>query len=216
MIVGLHGFAQSGKDTIGQELVEKYGFERLSFADIIREAIYTLNPVVSHSPVSGTFRVQGLVDSYGWEWCKTNYPEIRRLLQVMGTEVGRDLIYPAIWIDGVRNKMRNGDYVITDVRFQNEIQFLHDMNGVLIEIQRDIKPHWYEIASKANNGDSKAVRFMVEQSGVHASEWSWVGGSIDHVIDNTGTLDNLKQNLVKCLTKSYGSSIISEMNEGVL
>ncbi len=138
MIVGLHGFAQSGKDTIGQELVEKYGFERLSFADIIREAIYTLNPVVSHSPVSGTFRVQGLVDSYGWEWCKTNYPEIRRLLQVMGTEVGRDLIYPAIWIDGVRNKMRNGDYVITDVRFANEAEMIRSLRGgVLVKIIRD-------------------------------------------------------------------------------
>jgi len=138
MIIGLHGFAQSGKDTIGQGLVEKYGFERLSFADIIREAVYTLNPVVSYSAVSGTFRVRGLVDAYGWEWCKSNYPEVRRLLQVMGTEVGRDLIYEAIWIDGVRNKFRNGDYVITDVRFENEAEMIRsNREGLLVKIIRD-------------------------------------------------------------------------------
>jgi hypothetical protein len=56
---------------------------------------------------------------------------------------------------------------------------------------------------------------MVEQSGVHASEWSWIGGPIDHTIDNQGSLDDLKANLIKCLTKSYGSSIIDNMNEGV-
>ena len=138
MIVGLHGFAQSGKDTIGQELVEKYGFERLSFADIIREGIYILNPILSHSPMGVTLRVKEVVDEYGWEWAKKNYPEVRRLLQVMGTEVGRDLIYPAIWIDGVRNKMRNGDYVITDVRFENEAEMIKsNREGLLVKIIRD-------------------------------------------------------------------------------
>ena len=153
-------------------------------------------------------------------WTKEfGYPFTPRLaLQLMGTEVGRDVFHKNFWVIKLKQYILenpNQNYVITDVRFQNEIQFLHDMSGVLIEIQRDVKPHWYDIARKANNGDSKAVRFMVEQSGVHASEWSWIGGPIDHIIDNTGTLDNLKKNLVKCLTKSYGSSIMSEMNEGV-
>jgi hypothetical protein len=49
---------------------------------------------------------------------------------------------------------------------------------------------------------------MEKQSGVHASEWSWIGGHIDHTIDNEGTMEDLKNNILKCLKKSYGSSII--------
>ena len=176
MIVGLHGFAQSGKDTIGQELVEKYGFERLSFADIIREAIYTLNPVVSHSPVSGTFRVQSLVDVYGWEWCKKHYPEVRRLLQVMGTEVGRDLIYPAIWIDGVRNKMRNGHYVITDVRFENEAEMIRShREGLLVKIIRD----------------------GVGPVNTHSSDSGLPDSMFDLIINNDGSLEEFLQSVEK-------------------
>ena len=56
---------------------------------------------------------------------------------------------------------------------------------------------------------------MESQSGVHASEWSWVGGHIDHVIDNNGSMEDLKKNLIRKLATSYGSSIISEMQKGV-
>ncbi len=52
---------------------------------------------------------------------------------------------------------------------------------------------------------------MLERSGVHESEWRWIGGSIDHVIDNEGTLEDLKENVIKKLELSYGSSIIEEL-----
>jgi hypothetical protein len=51
---------------------------------------------------------------------------------------------------------------------------------------------------------------------IHASETSWVGGDIDHKIHNDGTLVELKQNLFECLTKSFGSSTIKDINEGVI
>ena len=91
------------------------------------------------------------------------------------------------------------------------MQFVHDHGGILIEIQRGITPHWYGIASKANRGDNAAENFMLERSGVHESEWRWIGGSIDHVIDNEGTLEDLKENVIKKLELSYGSSIIEEL-----
>jgi hypothetical protein len=106
------------------------------------------------------------------------------------------------------------NYVITDVRFQNEIEFVHSLNGILIEIERGVRPHWYDIAAKANRGDTKAEDFMLKQSGVHESEWRWITGHPDHEINNSGSLENLKYNLINCLTKSYGSGILSELNEG--
>lgn len=219
MIVGLLGFIGSGKGTAG-DILKDIGFTPLSFAKGVKDVAAEMFGWPRHLLEGDTQASRDWRERTDEFWTKEfGYTFTPRLaLQLMGTEVGRDVFHKNFWVIKMKQYILenpNQNYVITDVRFQNEIQFLHDMNGVLIEIQRDVKPHWYDIARKANNGDSKAVRFMVEQSGVHASEWSWIGGPIDHIIDNTGTLDNLKKNLVKCLTKSYGSSIMSEMNEGV-
>jgi hypothetical protein len=219
MIVGLLGFIGSGKGTAG-DILKDIGFTPLSFAKGVKDVAAEMFGWPRHLLEGDTQASRDWRERTDEFWTKEfGYPFTPRLaLQLMGTEVGRDVFHKNFWVIKMKQYILenpNQNYVITDVRFQNEIQFLHDMNGVLIEIQRDVKPHWYDIARKANNGDSKAVRFMVEQSGVHASEWSWIGGSIDHMIDNQGSLDDLKANLIKCLTKSYGSSIIDNMNEGV-
>ena len=46
MIIGLTGYAQSGKDTVAQVLVDNYGFNRVSFADPIRKLLYETNPML--------------------------------------------------------------------------------------------------------------------------------------------------------------------------
>jgi len=83
MIIGLSGRAGSGKDEVAKVLVDLYGYKRIAFADAIRDALYELNPLVSDR-----IRVADLVDEYGWDFAKKNF-EVRRLLQVFGTEVGR-------------------------------------------------------------------------------------------------------------------------------
>ena len=96
MIIGLSGYSQSGKDTVAEILVKQYGYKRMAFADKIREALYTLNPVVN--AIGNEFiYLQRLVDSSGWDEAKKN-PEVRRLLQTLGAEVGRDLIDPSVWV----------------------------------------------------------------------------------------------------------------------
>jgi hypothetical protein len=137
----------------------------------------------------------------------------RLALQLMGTEVGRDVFHQDFWVIKLKNyiqKNPNQNYVITDVRFQNELEFIHDMNGTTIEIERNVPPHWYPLAAQANRGDHKAEKFMKE-TGVHESEWRWIGGQIDHKVINSGSLEDLKKKLINCLTQSYGSSILSEL-----
>jgi dephospho-CoA kinase len=50
MIIGIAGYARSGKDAAAKILVEHYGYERRAFADILRSALLTLNPVVKGTP----------------------------------------------------------------------------------------------------------------------------------------------------------------------
>jgi hypothetical protein len=117
MIIGLSGYAGTGKDTVAKVLIDNHGYRRIAFADAIRDSLYVLNPIVREG-----FRVQGLVDSYGWDNAKVKNLELRRLLQVYGSEVGRERYGNGFWVNqalkGISNSLEK--IVITDVRFPNE------------------------------------------------------------------------------------------------
>ena len=132
-VVGLVGFAQVGKDTLGGVLVRDYGYTRLSFADVLRDCLYALNPIITLKRI----RVQDIVDEHGWDWAKVNRPEIRELLQRLGTEVGRNILGEDIWVETALRKIEPGKrYVITDVRFPNEFKAIQKLGGTLVRIYR--------------------------------------------------------------------------------
>ena len=215
MIVGLLGFIGSGKGTAG-DILKDLGFTPLSFAKGVKDVAAEMFGWPRHllegdTEVSRNWREQP-DEFWSKEFGKQFTP--RFALQLMGTEVGRDIFHQDFWVIKMKKYIMENpeqNFVITDVRFRNEMEFVHKSGGILIEIQRGIKPHWYGIASKANRGDNAAENFMLNQSGVHESEWRWIGGSIDHFIDNEGTLEDLKKNMIKKLELSYGSSTIEEL-----
>jgi hypothetical protein len=214
MIVGLLGFIGSGKGTAG-DILKDMGFTPISFAKGVKDVTAEMFGWPRHLLEGDTQHSREWRekpdDFWSYEFGKEFTP--RLALQLMGTEVGRDVFHKDFWVIKLKNYIDNApeqNYVITDVRFQNEIEFINKSGGTLIEIKRGITPHWYEIASKANRGDHKAEAFMIDQSGVHESEWRWVGGDIDHTIDNDGSLEDLKKNLKNCLISSFGTDIIRE------
>ena len=215
MIVGLLGFIGSGKGTAG-DILKDLGFTPLSFAKGVKDVAAEMFGWPRHLLEGDTDASRKWREQPDKFWSKEFGKEFtpRLALQLMGTEVGRDIFHQDFWVIKMKKYIMENpeqNFVITDVRFRNEMQFVHDHGGILIEIQRGITPHWYGIASKANRGDNAAENFMLERSGVHESEWRWIGGSIDHVIDNEGTLEDLKENVIKKLELSYGSSIIEEL-----
>jgi dephospho-CoA kinase len=169
MIIGLSGYARSGKDTVADILVKEYAFERISFADPIRKILYELSPTVDGE------RLSDMVDQYGWDIAKSK-EEIREFLQVLGYSA-RMNIHEDVWIMAAFSKMRaDRNYVIADVRFLNEANY--------------IKKHGGEI-------------WRVERPGVtavnqHVSEWEMDNYPCDHGILNDGNLEQLR-NLVKTL-----------------
>lgn len=218
MIVGLLGFIGSGKGTAG-EILKEVGFRPISFASGVKDVTSVMfgwdrQLLEGNTDESRHWREQP--DKF---WSKKFGRDFtpREALQKMGTEAGRDIFHKNFWVDRLEKYLAPGEHcVITDCRFYNEIQFIHDRGGVLIEIERGVQPHWYTIASRANHGSIKEINFMHNESGVHPSEWSWIGGDIDHVVVNNGTVEDLKQNLLKCLTKSYGANTIHELTQGAL
>lgn len=136
MIIGLSGYARSGKDTAADRLVNQHMFTRYSFAAPMKEAMYKLNPIV-HSDSIGNFRYKDLVDTYGLDVAKENTPEIRRLLQVFGTEVGRDMFGINFWVDLALNSIKEDNAVISDVRFKNEADAIKSIGGQVWRINRN-------------------------------------------------------------------------------
>jgi len=137
VIVGLCGRKRSGKDTLAEELVERYGYTRVAFADPLREMLLALDPVVEQGDYTRTLRVSDMVATRGWEDAKA-HPEVRRLLQRLGTEAGRVTLGENVWIDAARRKIDaiEGPVVVTDVRFPNEADAIKDWGGYLARVVR--------------------------------------------------------------------------------
>jgi hypothetical protein len=118
MLIGLCGYAGSGKDAVAEILVRDHGFTRLAFADALKD----------------------IARRIGWNGEKDEAG--RKLLQDLGVAC-RECIYSDIWVDAVRGKyidMWGGDpesrVVITDVRFPNEIGMIWDYGGKLWRVDR--------------------------------------------------------------------------------
>jgi hypothetical protein len=113
MIIGLTGYAQSGKDTVAKILVDNYGYTRIAFADKIREFLYETAPDY----------IKLLVDEVGWEKAKKNQV-VRELLQTTGVGA-RNVFGEEFWISQAFSGRRDVDnVVVTDVRFTNEADYI--------------------------------------------------------------------------------------------
>lgn len=166
MIIGLTGYAQSGKDTVANILVEKYGYQRIAFADPIRALLYETNPMLKDG-----YRVQGLVDVYGWDKVKVDYPEARRLLQDLGLGA-RKHFGEMFWVQqALKDVDASGNYVITDVRFPNEAAAIRLNEGAQI---------W------------RVKRLGVTAVNAHVSESAMDGEKVDQIFVNSGTINDLK------------------------
>jgi hypothetical protein len=136
-IIGLSGYAQSGKDT-AYDVLMNFGYERFAFADTLRKALYALDPIAQVLKDGYAYHVSELVDTDGWDGTKTNpLTDVRRLLQRLGTEVGRNIIGENVWVDTTLNSIPDATRaVITDVRFPNEAKAIKELGGQVWRIER--------------------------------------------------------------------------------
>ena len=111
----------------------------------------------------------------------------RKLLQLLGTECGREILHPDIWVNALfadyKKVMRTNankepdlfnmpKWIITDVRFPNEAQAIKDKGGIVIRVNRD-------------NG-TRAI-----DVNPHPSETALDNYKFDEVIENNGSIEEL-------------------------
>jgi hypothetical protein len=123
----------------------------------------------------------------------------RDALQLMGTEAGREVFHPDIWVISLLNRARGKDVVITDVRFQNEIKYIQENGGIVIRVKRGDDPVWFENMTLLN-AETSRVEYMSKYN-VHRSEWDWAGCDFDYLIENEGSIGDLRKKIENVLQK---------------
>lgn len=183
ILIGLHGRARSGKDTVARYLALHLALISYAFADPLKQAlagIFNLTqahlegdlkevplPVIGRSP--------------------------RELMQLLGTEWGRDLVHPQLWLLLAEQNlhllaehhqdMRGA--VVRDVRFENEADWLRGKGGVIVHI---LRPDAQKVAA-------------------HTSELGLTVGPNDLVIHNDGTLAELYDKLDALIARLHHNAV---------
>ncbi|MQU62987.1 deoxynucleotide monophosphate kinase [Pseudomonas sp. FSL R10-1350] len=155
IMIGLTGRARTGKTTAAEHLTGTYLLEHYAFADPLRDglmAIFNLDP----TDFEGDRKEQPLA------WLDHSP---RQLMQSMGTEWARKTVHPDVW---VKLAEQNLDYmtkslgavtgfVVSDVRFDNEADFIRRSGGTIIHIWRadaqSVNPHTSEKGIEDNVND---------------------------------------------------------------
>lgn len=186
MIIAFCGEPGHGKDTAADFLRDNYGFHKAAFADILKKAALAIDPHidVNDGLYADFHRLSTLINNLGWEKAK-EYPDVRRCIQRIGTEMGRELFGENFWVDLLFKNLPIGtkDLVISDLRFPNEERAVHDRGGILVKI---IRPGFSRIT---------------EEQKKHASESHLDKLKTDDAVLNLDDLDRFKTTLASKMSK---------------
>lgn len=133
ILIGITGPARSGKDTFALALRVAHGFEQFSFAAPIRQFVSGLTGLSMSAITDSAAKDEPL------DWLDGKSP--REMMQTLGTEWGRNMIHPELWIRYAMRRVKAaafGDRIVfSDVRFENEAKAIRDAGGFILHITRD-------------------------------------------------------------------------------
>lgn len=142
MRIAFAGPRGTGKTTLAEYLVRRYGFRRCSLATPIKR-------MINEAPADGHDRHQ-----FFWRWAEELFPgcftlqarfateagrlfiterDAGRRAQQLGTDIGRALD-PEVWIQYLLRHLPRGPVAVDDVRFPNECERLRDAGFTLIRL----------------------------------------------------------------------------------
>lgn len=153
------GLARAGKDTVGWYLEKEYGFSRYSFARPIKEIARVMFGLTS-------------------EWVDPKDKEaihpywgisVREMWQKIGTECGREIFFTDIWVKLAELSLKLHDIppgmesdlkvVITDVRFDNEAQWIHRQGGEVWKILRAVR----SVGVEGHKSEAGVSRHLIDR-----------------------------------------------------
>ena len=194
MIIGLCGFAGSGKGTLADILVENHNFRKISFATKLKDVASVMfgwdrDLLEGITDESRVWREE--IDEY---WSNELEQEVtpRIVLQIFGTDCVRNNLHNNIWVSIVKKTLIDNpdvNWVIPDIRFPNEVDVIQQLNGSVWWIKRGELPDWYRTAAVDNEIGSNDM--LTKYSEVHESEYKWINTQFDNIIENDSSIEEL-------------------------
>lgn len=169
LIIGFYGKAKSGKDTASEYLVKKYNYKRYAFATPIKQACKILYNFTDDELYNDNFKniknKNGIIPREKFtklgDMCKNDNPNF--FIERLKLDIDKRL----------------GPVVISDVRYENEINFIKNNGGYIIGINRNIEN-------------------LSGHLGLHSSEQIDLNKS-DFIIENNSSLENFYKNIDELL-----------------
>jgi len=189
-VIGVCGEFGSGKDEVANIMSEAFGYARFAFGDDVkmeearvlldenyRSFLWDTMPESTRDAVL-TCLALGELDPFG----KPTSPDMRELHQQYGTEFrrGQD---PDYWVNLTEHRFKSSKAArifFSDVRFPNEETLIRRYRGQLWRVTRDAGLY------------QKSYDIHLIQ---HVSERNLARLVPDVVIDNRGSLDDLRRNV---------------------
>ncbi len=194
MLIGLNGSKGSGKDTVGQYLVENYGFERLSFAEKLKVSAAALFDVTVEMweewKNDDTMKVAVYKAGDDIWFPAPEGPQImqsvRYFLQRYGTEAHRNIFGDDFWVDALfrdYDGLDGKNYVITDARFSNELKKVKELGGYNINIKRR-----RDVSEDSHISESPPPPIYIDAWFDNHSTFERLYKQVDNFIDSFGTI----------------------------
>lgn len=172
-LIGITGKAGAGKDTIADLCVKEFGAVKYNFALPIKQMINIMLGTTMGNWEDREWKEGGL------DWLSNVSP--RRMAQTLGTEWGRNLVDPDLWVKIAMLRFQHHadsghrtPFIIPDVRFDNEAEAIHRIGGKVIRV---VRPNVVSVAA-------------------HVSEAGVSDNLVDGTIVNDGTLDEFARNVL--------------------
>ena len=185
MIIGINGKIGSGKDTIAEIINKllitnsKTPFENKKFAGKLKQIVSILTGMPVENFEDQKFKKRNMSSEWGMTY--------REFLQKLGTEAMRDGLHTNVWVNALfadyklwsdGRKDWYPSWIITDMRFPNEMEAVKDRGGITIRVTRP--------------GNAKED---------HISETALDDAKFNYEILNDGTLEDLVKKVKQILIK---------------
>lgn len=154
-IIAITGKYGAGKDTVAGMIAKfypEYKFQIIGFADGVR----TVYQVLTGNKIPKEY-TQEWKQEFNSMYRMTN----RELLEHIGDGMRR-IITDDVWIQQLNSRIRDGrNYIITDLRYPNELGFIHQKGGIAFRVDRPDNPYLQSNAPQNNALDEHDLPTLI-------------------------------------------------------